>query len=117
MDSKMIECPECGNMQPINSQKCYKCGFKLNKYLEQINKRMLVNGRNNPDYFYEISPQWQAYVTREKIRENTHVYVDRQRPRGSAEEDNVKFSAPQILIVVGALVLMVLAVFLVLFVF
>ena len=117
MDNRMIECPECGNMQPVDTQKCYKCGFKLNKYLEQINKRVKANSSNNSEFFYEISPQWKAYVAREKIRENTQAYADRQRSQRNSEEDNVRFSVPQILIVVGALVLMVLGVFLVLFIF
>lgn len=36
MNENMVECPKCGNVQPRDSEKCYKCGFRLNSYLDYI---------------------------------------------------------------------------------
>ncbi len=104
MENKMLKCPECGNIQPIDSQKCFKCGFNLNAYLNQINKSNNVNVRNNPKQFYEISPQWQAYV-------------DRQRQRENPEEDTDGINKHQSLMVIGSIILMVLAVVIIFMIF
>lgn len=75
MDNNLIECPQCGNVQPKDSHKCFKCGFNINSYIKQVNKRIRKNGRN-PEYFYEISPQWQQYLAREKARNNVYNEVN-----------------------------------------
>ena len=36
MNENMMECPKCGNVQPKNTEKCYKCGFRLNSYMEYL---------------------------------------------------------------------------------
>ena len=36
MNNNMIECPKCGNVQPSDSEKCFKCGFRLNSYLDYL---------------------------------------------------------------------------------
>ena len=65
MNDNMIECPKCGNVQPSTSGRCFKCGFDLSLYLEKVRNKAEVNP-NNPEYFYEISPQWKEYLKREK---------------------------------------------------
>ena len=70
----VITCPKCGNVQQDNSEKCLKCGFRLDSYknyLESVDAE--VNGSSKKDKdkntnFYEISPQWQQYVDRENAR-------------------------------------------------
>ncbi len=76
MNENMIECPKCGNVQPRDSEKCYKCGFRLNSffdYMESVDVE--INGSSNrkterQNNKYEISPQWQRYVEREKSNLN-----------------------------------------------
>ncbi len=76
MNDNMIVCPKCGNVQPRDTEKCYKCGFRLNSFLDymesvddEINgsaNRRVERQRNK----YEISPQWQRYVDRENSAMN-----------------------------------------------
>lgn len=69
-----ITCPKCGNVQPDNSDRCFKCDFRLDNYknyLESIDAE--INGKSKKtndrrQNFYEISPQWQQYVDRERNR-------------------------------------------------
>ena len=64
----MVKCPKCGNEQPDNIEQCSNCGFRISSYTEYLNTeaKNLSHGYNKN--FYEISPQWQQYVDKEKRR-------------------------------------------------
>ena len=69
-----ITCPSCGNVQPAGTEKCYKCGFRLNAYMDyleavdsEVNRPTSARNRKNKN-FYEISPQWQQYVDRQQTK-------------------------------------------------
>lgn len=77
--SDNITCPSCGNVQPNGTEKCYKCGYRLNAYNEylnaideEINKpssyKSSLNKKDTRKNFYEISPQWQQYVDNQRSK-------------------------------------------------
>ncbi len=68
MNKDMTECPKCGNIQPIGTEKCYKCGFRIGSfvnYMESVDNEINRPSRNK---MYEISPQWQQYVDKQRSK-------------------------------------------------